>query len=75
MATVTFPQSAALALETVVPDLVVVDLETACSRVSSICQIGIVGYRNGLEVFGVRDAGRPARPLLALQHPHPRIYW
>ncbi|SFP41102.1 exonuclease domain-containing protein [Sphingomonas rubra] len=32
-------------------DFVVVDVETACSRVSSICQIGIVGFRNGCEVF------------------------
>ena len=34
-----------------VPDFVVVDVETACSRVSSICQIGIVGFRNGFETF------------------------
>ena len=33
------------------PDFVVIDVETACSRVSSICQIGIVGFRNGVEVF------------------------
>jgi DNA polymerase-3 subunit epsilon len=33
------------------PDFVVVDVETACSRVSSICQIGIVGFRQGIEVF------------------------
>ncbi|KPH65998.1 MULTISPECIES: exonuclease domain-containing protein [unclassified Novosphingobium] len=33
------------------PDFVVVDVETACSRVSSICQIGIVGFRNGRETF------------------------
>ena len=32
-------------------DFVVVDVETACSRASSICQIGIVGFRNGAEVF------------------------
>jgi DNA polymerase-3 subunit epsilon len=32
-------------------DFVVVDVETACSRVSSICQIGIVGFRGGVEVF------------------------
>ena len=32
-------------------DFVVVDVETACSRVSSICQIGIVGFRNGAEAF------------------------
>ncbi|RYG90207.1 MAG: transposase [Alphaproteobacteria bacterium] len=33
------------------PDFVVIDVETACSRVSSICQIGIVGFRSGAEVF------------------------
>jgi len=33
------------------PDFVVVDVETACSRVSSICQIGIVGFRDGVETF------------------------
>ena len=32
-------------------DFVVVDVETACSRVSSICQIGVVGFRDGREVF------------------------
>jgi DNA polymerase-3 subunit epsilon len=32
-------------------DFVVVDVETACSRVSSICQIGIVGFRDGRETF------------------------
>jgi DNA polymerase-3 subunit epsilon len=37
--------------DSLTPDFVVVDVETACSRVSSICQIGIVGFRNGLEVF------------------------
>jgi DNA polymerase-3 subunit epsilon len=33
------------------PDFVVIDVETACSRVSSICQIGIVGFSQGREVF------------------------
>jgi len=33
------------------PDFVVVDVETACARVSSVCQIGIVGFRDGNEVF------------------------
>lgn len=33
------------------PDFVVVDVETACARVSSICQIGIVGFRDGAELF------------------------
>lgn len=33
------------------PDFVVVDVETACSALSSICQIGIVGFRNGAVAF------------------------
>ncbi|WP_404476405.1 exonuclease domain-containing protein [Novosphingobium sp. BL-52-GroH] len=33
------------------PDFVVVDVETACARVSSICQIGIVGFRDGREIL------------------------
>ncbi|AOR79978.1 3'-5' exonuclease [Novosphingobium resinovorum] len=33
------------------PDFVVIDVETACSRVSSICQVGIVGFRDGREVM------------------------
>lgn len=33
------------------PDFVVIDVETACSRASSICQIGIVGFQGGREVF------------------------
>lgn len=33
------------------PDFVVIDVETACSRVSSICQVGIVGFADGVEVF------------------------
>lgn len=33
------------------PDFVVIDVETACARVSSICQIGIVGFRDGQDVF------------------------
>lgn len=32
-------------------DFVVIDVETACHRVSSICQIGIVGFRDGHEVL------------------------
>ncbi len=32
-------------------DFVVVDVETSCSRASSICQIGIVGFRDGREIF------------------------
>lgn len=33
------------------PDFVVVDVETACSSVSSICQIGIIGFRDGAVAF------------------------
>ena len=33
------------------PDFVVIDVETACSRVSSICQIGIVGFKDGVEIL------------------------
>lgn len=32
-------------------DFVVIDVETSCSRVSSICQIGIVGFKDGREAF------------------------
>lgn len=32
-------------------DFVVIDVETACHRVSSICQIGIVGFSGGREVL------------------------
>lgn len=38
-------------LEPVSPDFVVVDVETSCSNVSSICQIGIVGFKDGAEIF------------------------
>ncbi|MET4896072.1 3'-5' exonuclease [Sphingomonadaceae bacterium jetA1] len=33
------------------PEFVVIDVETACQRTSSICQIGIVGYAGGVEVL------------------------
>ncbi len=45
------PPPASLVAETAAPDFVVIDVETACSRVGSICQVGIVGFRNGMEVF------------------------
>jgi DNA polymerase-3 subunit epsilon len=32
-------------------DFVVIDVETACARASSICQIGIVGFSEGREVL------------------------
>lgn len=35
----------------IAPDFVAVDVETACGRVSSICQIGIVGFRAGEIIF------------------------
>lgn len=44
----------AQAIEAVPPfnaDFVVVDVETACSRVSSICQIGIVAFRDGAPII------------------------
>ena len=41
-------------------DFVVVDVETACSRVSSICQIGIVGFREGSEVFAYETLVDPS---------------
>jgi DNA polymerase-3 subunit epsilon len=37
--------------EPIRPDFVVIDVETSCSRASSICQVGIVGFRDGREVF------------------------
>lgn len=43
--------SAALATSIEPIDFVVIDVETACSRVSSICQIGIVGFKDGSEVL------------------------
>ena len=33
------------------PDFVVIDVETACARASSICQVGIVGFAGGREIF------------------------
>jgi len=39
------------AMDDPAPDFVVIDVETACSRVSSICQVGIVGFRDGREAF------------------------
>ena len=51
MSAITVQQPALPALELAVPDFVVIDVETACSRVSSICQVGIVGFKNGVEVF------------------------
>jgi DNA polymerase-3 subunit epsilon len=51
MASIPPRQAASSALEAYVPDFVVVDVETACSRVGSICQIGIVGFKDGVELF------------------------
>lgn len=44
-------QSATPPSDADLPDFVVIDVETACSRVSSICQVGIVGFKNGVELF------------------------
>ena len=41
----------ASAVDDAAPDFVVIDVETACARVSSICQVGVVGFRDGREVF------------------------
>ena len=41
------------------PDFVVIDVETACSRVSSICQVGIVGFRDGRELFAYESLVDP----------------
>ena len=46
-----FLESVAPDLNATAPDFVVIDVETACSRVSSICQIGVVGFKDGAEVF------------------------
>lgn len=43
--------SLATAADPDAPDFVAVDVETACGRVSSICQIGIVGFKNGQIAF------------------------
>lgn len=43
------PWSAADQAEAV--DFVVVDVETACGRASSICQVGLLGFRDGREVL------------------------
>jgi len=40
-------------------DFVVIDVETACSRISSICQVGIVGFHNGAEVFAYESLVDP----------------
>jgi DNA polymerase III subunit epsilon len=43
--------SGASAIDPDALDFVAVDVETACGRVSSICQIGIVGFRGGVVAF------------------------
>lgn len=45
------PDTPALKAMACTPDFVVIDVETACSRVSSICQVGIVGFRDGAVAF------------------------
>ncbi len=47
------------------PDFVVVDVETSCSRVSSICQIGIVGFRHGIETFAYETLLDPRDEFLS----------
>lgn len=46
-------------------DFVVIDVETACSRVSSICQIGIVGFHAGAEVFAYETLLDPCDEFFA----------
>ncbi|MFA7645635.1 MAG: exonuclease domain-containing protein [Phenylobacterium sp.] len=41
------------------PEFVVIDVETACHRASSICQIGIVGFAAGREVFAYETLVNP----------------
>jgi DNA polymerase-3 subunit epsilon len=41
------------------PDFVVIDVETACARISSICQVGIVGFRDGRETFAYETLVNP----------------
>ena len=45
-------------------DFVVIDVETACNRASSICQIGIVGFIGGREVFAYETLVDPQEALL-----------
>jgi len=42
------------------PDFVVADVETACSIVGRICQIVIVGFRDGRETFAYGTMIDPA---------------
>ena len=66
MDSLTIQKPAPLTADTAAPDFVVVDVETACSRVSSICQIGIVGYRDGVgfghDALYVATASRQSPP-------------
>jgi DNA polymerase-3 subunit epsilon len=41
------------------PEFVVIDVETACHRAASICQIGIVGFAGGREVFAYETLVNP----------------
>jgi DNA polymerase III subunit epsilon len=52
-----------LASAAAIPDFVVVDVETACSHVGSICQIGIVGFKDGVEVFEYETLVDPLAPF------------
>lgn len=45
------PETVKLDVEACAPDFVTIDVETACSRTSSICQIGIVGFTDGRVSF------------------------
>lgn len=47
------------------PDFVSIDVETACRSRGSICQIGIVGFREGREVFALDYLVNPLEPFEA----------
>ena len=55
------PRAAPLPVSTPVrePDFVAIDVETACNRPSSICQIGVVGFADGREVFAYETLVNP----------------
>ncbi len=56
---------APVAAEQEEPDFVAVDVETACSRVSSICQVGIVGFKAGRELFAYETLVDPLDEFLS----------
>jgi len=51
------------ASDAIVPDFVAVDVETSCARADSICQIGIVGFSDGVELFAYETLVDPRAPF------------